>query len=214
MALDIEDALAEKNRELAEKLIKGMKNTKSAIANYSKGIISMFDKDYENAYKSFVKSIEKKVDVKTLNNLVFVGVQSNKYSELDKYVDKWIKKLPLETDAVADITRVVLYNKKFDLLELMSIEDKQAKLAIAAGLVISSSVILNKGDKQKSIDYALKGIEFSGDKERVLLKAMEVLILAGAKEEAEKIIANASIKAKLENYREEFDSLMELIKKS
>lgn len=214
MALDIEDALSSNNIELAKKIVSSMKDKKSSLANYSKGIISLHDKDYEKAFKFFLNSLEKKLNVKSLNGLVTSGVQSNKYSELGKYVEKWIKKFPLESNAVPDITRVVLYNKKFDLLDLMAIEDPKAKLAIAAGLVISSSVILSSGDQKKSIDYALKGIEFSGDKERVLLKAMEVLILAGAKEEAQKIISNNALKEKLEEYQDEFDEVMDLIKKA
>lgn len=214
MAINVEDALEENNMERALEYVKAMKNPKSSTAQYSKGIISMHDKDYEKAYDYFTKALEKekKPRLRTLNNLVISGVQSKKYVELDKYVESWIKKYPLESKAVPDITRVVLYNKKFDLLDQMLVDDENAQIAIAAGLVISSAAILNSGDTKRSIDYALKGVEFSADKERVILKAMEVLILAGAKEEAEKIISDPALKEKLENYPKEYQDVLELMK--
>ena len=216
MAIDIENALEESNKELALNSLKQMKNPKSAIAQYSKGIISMYEKEYEKAYDYFIKAFEKekKTSLKTLNNLVTSGVQSNKYLELSKYVESWITKYPLESNAVPDITRVVLYNKQFDLLDQMLVDDESAQIAIAAGLVISSAVILSSGDTKRSIDYALKGVEFSANKERVILKALEVLILAGAKEEAEKIMSNQALKAKLEDHQSEFQTIIELMEKN
>jgi DNA-binding NarL/FixJ family response regulator len=211
MALDVEAALNKNNKDQAIHFIKSMKNPKSPIAQYSLGMISLHEKDFDKAYTYFLKSLDKKLDVKILKNLVASGVQSKKYLELDKYVENWIKKIPLKSEAVPDITRVVLFNKKFDLLDLMKIDDLEAQIPIAAGLVIASSVFLDKGEKDKSIAYALKGVELSGQKERILLKAIEVLLLAGAKEEVQKIISNPNLKSKLEKFSDDYKEIMKLM---
>jgi CheY-like chemotaxis protein len=197
MALDVEDALNKNNRDMALEYYKTIKNPNSPSASYSIGMISMFDKDYSKAYNHFQKSIQGKVDVKVLVNLVDSGVKTQKYQELDKYVEQWIKKFPLKSESVPDVTRVVLFNKKFALLNEMNIDDKTAKIPLAAGLVIASSVFLDRGDTGKSIQYAIKGIECSGNKPSIVLKAMEILVQAGALKEAQKIFEDLNLKASI-----------------
>jgi len=197
ISFEIEAALTKNNKQSAVEFIKRLKNPNSASANYSLGMISKFDQDYAKAYQHFLKSIEKKVDLKILTNLVDVGVKSKKYTELSKYVEKWIKKFPLKNESVPDITRVVIYNKNFGLLNEMKTLDQEAKIPIAAGLVVASSVYLDRGEREKSIEYALKGIEFSGLRPMIVLKALEVLIQAGAKEKAKELITQSELKASL-----------------
>ncbi len=197
ISLEVEAALTKNNKQSAVEFIKRLKNPNSASANYSLGIISKFDQDYAKAYQHFVKSIEKKVDIKILTNLVDVGVKSKKYNDLNKYVENWIKKFPLKNESVPDITRVVIYNKNFGLLNEMKTIDHEAKIPIAAGLVVASSVYLDRGERDKSIEYAIKGIEFSGLKPMIVLKALEVLIQAGAKDRAKEVISKGEFKSGL-----------------
>jgi DNA-binding NarL/FixJ family response regulator len=211
MALDVEDALNKNNKTKAMEFIKSMKNPNSSLAQYSLGIVSMHDKDYLKAYTYFLKSVDKKLDVRVLKNLVDSGVKSKKYSELDKYVENWIKKLPLQSESVPDITRVVLYNMKFNLLDDMKVDSTDAKIPIAAGLVIASSVFLDKGDKKKSIEYALKGVEFSSHRPNIILKAIEVLVQAGALAEAKKIVENPGFKNKFEKSPDVLGQILKLV---
>lgn len=214
VALDVEDALNKNNKSSAVEFIKSLKNPNSPMAQYSMGIISMHEKDYSKAYSYFLKSLDKKLDVKLLKNLVDAGVKSKKYQELDKYVENWIKKLPLKSESVPDITRVVLYNKKFNLLNDMKIDDIGAKVPIAAGLVIASSVLLDNGDKKKSIEYALKSVEFSSFRPSIVLKAIEVLVSAGAINEAKKIVDDPNLKNKLEKFPEVLGQILKLVNHS
>ena len=75
-------------------------------------------------------SLDKKVDLKGLVNVVSTGVKSQKYTELDQFVEKWIKHFPLYSESVPDITRVVLYNKKFHLLNEMKIQEQNARILL------------------------------------------------------------------------------------
>jgi CheY-like chemotaxis protein len=211
MALDVEEALNKNNREKALEMMGTAENLKSPAAYYSLGMISKFDQDYLKAYSHFAKSLEKKMDLKVLANLVDTGVKSKKYKELDMYVEKWIKKFPLKSESVPDITRVVLYNKKFNLLSEMNVEDQNGKVPLAAGYVVASIVFLDRGDKERSIEFAKKGIENSGLKPTILLKGIEVLIQAGAKAEALKIVENLKLKSSLGNdnvLKKNLDSLL------
>jgi CheY-like chemotaxis protein len=196
-ALAVEDALKLNNRDKAVEFVKLIKKTDSKPAYDSQGLIHQFDNDYLSAYQQFFSSAEKKVDLKSLVHLVSNGIKSKKYSELDSFVETWIKHHPLYSDSIPDITRVVLYNKKFHLLKEMRIDDQAARVPMAAGMVVASSFYLDRGDKQLSIEFAKKGIEFSGPKRNIMLKAFEILIKAGALAEAVKVFENLKLQSLL-----------------
>jgi CheY-like chemotaxis protein len=208
VALAVEDALRINDRDKAVEFVKAIKKPDSKPAFDSQGLIHQFDKDYLSAYQQFFSSAEKKVDVKSLVNLVSNGIKSKKYTELDSFVETWIKHHPLYSESIPDITRVVLYNKKFHLLKEMSIDDQSARIPMAAGMVVASSFYLDRGDKQLSIEFAKKGIEFSGPKRNIMLKAFEILIKAGALAEAVKVFENL----KLQSLLSEDQSFLKTIK--
>ena len=207
-ALAVEDALRVNNRDKAVEFVKTIKKPDSKPAFDSQGLIYQFDKDYQAAYQQFFSSAEKKADLKCLVNLVSTGIKSKKYLELDSFVETWIKHHPLYSESIPDITRVVLYNKKFHLLKEMRIDDQTARIPMAAGMVVASSFYLDRGDKQLSIEFAKKGIEFSGPKRNIMLKAFEILIKAGALAEAVKVFENL----KLQSLLSEDQSFLKTIK--
>ena len=193
--LNVEDALKKNDRLKAVEFLKAIKNQKSHPALYSQGIISQYDQDFFNAYNHFILSLEKKVDLKSLVNVVSTGIKSKKYSELAPFVETWIKQFPLQSESIPDITRVVLYNKKFDLLKEMKSDDQVARVPMAAGMVVASSFYLDLGESKLCIEFAKKAIEYSGPKKHILMKGFEILVQAGAMVEALRIFENPKLQA-------------------
>lgn len=195
MALDIEDALIHNDRQKALETFNLIKNANSHSASYSSGMISMFDNNFHDAYICFQKSLQKKFDLKVVEKMLSSGVKINKHKELNPYVDKFIIKNPLSTQLATDVTRVVLYNKKFSLLEDIKIRDEESKIPLAAGLVVASSVYLDRGENQKSIEYAIRAIENSSNKSSIIFRAMELLLQAGGLEKAQGVFIDMNLKA-------------------
>jgi hypothetical protein len=91
-----------------------------------------------------------------------------------------------------DITRVIIANKKFDLLDELFLllaqhktEDSFAKVPLAAGFVMASAYNLELEEMERSKKYAFKSIEYSSNKFQILSRAMELLVKTGAAKEAE-----------------------------
>ena len=155
------------------------------------------DQDFLNAYTSFYEKLDQAFDASSMVNVVSTGIKSKNYSELNNFVEAWIKSFPLYAESVPDITRVLIYNQNFKLLNQMMIDDKSAKVAMGAGMVVASSYYLDRGEKDLSIEFAKMGIELSGFKKNILQKAFELLLAAGAVAEASKIFENPKLQESL-----------------
>jgi len=194
MAMDVEDALNHNNRDRAIEFLKTIKNTNSPSATYSQGMINLFDQNYGDAYLAFQKTVKKRSDLRTVEKLLVSGVKINKFKELNPYVDQLVKELHLSTEFSKDIARVLLYNKKFTLLDEMKILDNESTVPVAAGFLVASVASLDHGDINKTIEYALKAVEKSSSKASIILKAIEILIQAGANEKAFEVFTEMNIK--------------------
>ena len=75
MAMNVEHALKNNNREKALEFYNTNKNANSASAIYSSGMISFFDNNYHDAYVSFQKSVQKKFDIRVVEKLLISGVK-------------------------------------------------------------------------------------------------------------------------------------------
>jgi DNA-binding NarL/FixJ family response regulator len=202
LALDIQDALKAKDFKKAKESFSFFEDQHSQAALFSKALIYESDLDYERAFKTYAQAIEMKMDLKTLVNLVHTGVRSKNFSETGEYVEAWVKDFPIHNESVPDITRVVVFNKKFDLLDDLSetcsktgFTDLFVRTSLAAGLIVAASDYLENQDEERAIDYALKGIDFSGFKTSILLRGLDILVRADAQEEAEKIFKMLNSKA-------------------
>lgn len=194
MALDVEYALNHNNREEAVEFFKTIKNSNSPSATFSQGMISLFDNNYQEAYNSFQKAVLKKFDLKTVEKLLLSGVKIKKYKELNPYVDQLVKELHLSSDFATDIARVVLYNKKFSLLDEMKIQENESTLPLAAGFLVAALASLDHGDVEKTIEYSFKAIEKSSNKSSIILKAIEILLQAGANDKAQELYVDMNVK--------------------
>ncbi len=190
---DIQDAIRGENIDKALELITTFKNATSVEANLSRAIIYQAKKDLDLAYEMYDKVLTKKVNFKALVNILKIGAASKKYEELLKYIEIWLKNFPLHHDSLPDITRVIIANKKFGLLdELFDLfsqhktEDQFAKIPLAAGFVMASRNHLENSQNDKAKSYALKGVEYSCSKFQIMSRALEILMILGAKEEAER----------------------------
>ncbi len=192
-SLDIQDALKANKKDEALRILSSMKNPNSQSALFCKGLVYDSDQNFSAAYDAYTLAMAHKIDLPSLVNIVHTGVHIKKYRELGDVVERWVKDFPLHNKSVQNIARVVVYNQKFELFDTISsnfsqkdFEDELVKIPLAAGLVMAGYAVLEV-NKEKAIAYALKGIEYSGFKPIILLKGLEVLVSAGATEEAEKI---------------------------
>jgi hypothetical protein len=185
--------LKQKQRDKAMKVFGPIKSIQSDTFV----VRDSLDQEFLNAYTSFYEKLDQAFDANSMVNVVSTGIKSKNYSELNNFVEAWIKSFPLYPESVPDITRVLVYNQNFKLLNQMMIDDKSAKMAMGAGMVIASSYYLDRGDKALSIEYAKMGIEHSGFKKNILQKAFEILMEAGAVAEAAKIFENPKLQASL-----------------
>ena len=197
-ALSVEDSLRINDRQAAGEFLKAIKNLQSRPGFYSQGMISQYDKDFFNAFTHFVSSLEHKVDLKGLVSVVSTGVKTKKFNELDSFVETWIKEYPLLSESITDITRVVLYNKKFHLLKEMKVEDQLARIPMAAGMVVASSYYLDRGEMKLSIEYAKRAIDISGPKKNIITRGFEILVKAGAMVDAVKIFESAKFQSNVQ----------------
>jgi hypothetical protein len=211
IALDVEDALKKKDKSKALNFLATFKTEKSQPWYFSKGIINKYDNEFFEAYKNFTLSIEQKIDLKSLVNVFNTGIKSKKYRELEPLVQVWIKNFPLYEGSIADIARVAVYNKKFEYLNQMEVEEQHARIPMAAGMVVASSFFLDGGDQKKSIEYAKKAIEYSGFKKSILRRGLEILVEAGALLEAQKIFENPKLQASLSDDPTFFKGLKTLL---
>ncbi len=180
--------LKQRQKDKAIKVFGPLKNLQQDIMR-----VTSLDQEFAGACDNFFKKLENQFDASSMVNLVSTGIKTKKYSELDQFVEGWIKSFPLYAESVPDITRVLVYNQKFHLLNEMLIDDKAARVAMGAGMVVASSFYLDQGDKVLSVEFAKKGIEFADYKKSVLLKALEIIVSAGEVGLAKKIFESPKV---------------------
>jgi tetratricopeptide (TPR) repeat protein len=193
MAFDVEEALEKNDKNKAMEYCKTFKNLNSPSASYSIGLINLYENNFDQAFQSFQKSLKYKFDTKVLIKLLSSGLKIKKYKELNDYVEHLLRETPVSTELAKDVARVVLYNKNFNLFSSMRILENESKIPLAAGLVVASSVFLERGDVESSIQYALKAIEHSSNKSIIILKAVEILILAGDADKAHRVFSDLKL---------------------
>jgi len=191
--LTIEDLVAGGETIQATALLIKIKNKNSVQYFYSHGLIAEAEGNLEDAFNSYLKSNEIKPGFKSLVTLIRTGAKLKKYSELKSFVDVWLYDFPIHHSSISDITRVIIANKKYDLLDQLfkifsthNVTDTLVRTPLAAGFVMVSTDYLDQGKTDQSKEYALKGIEYSNKRLPIIFKAVENLVKAGDKEAAEK----------------------------
>ncbi len=200
ISLDLSDALRTENISEANNILGRFKNFNSAAALFSKGQILESEKSYDQAFDAYILGLSKAFDFRTLVGAVNAGSSSRRFGEMGEIVEKWIRKFPLYDKSVPDMTRVVIYNQRFDLLRDMlnlmaniKSGDQLARRALSAGLVVAALNSLQKeGDKDNAIEYAAKGITLAESWPPIVIRGFEVLLQAGGKEKAVKIFEDLS----------------------
>lgn len=193
LALDIHDAVRSLNLEKANDLMTSFKDPNSLHAIYSRALINEANKEMELAFENLRKVIKIQPDFKSLVNLIKIGTGLQKHFEMIEYVELWLKKYPLHHSSLQDISRIIIANKKFEILDEIfqifathKITDNFAKIPLSAGFVMASSYHFEIGRKDKAKEYALKAIEYSCKKTAVICKGLEMLMKVNAAGEAEK----------------------------
>lgn len=168
--------------------------------------------------EDFIHSLKENIDYESLDKILVQGINLRRFKDLDFFVTGWLNSLPIQPQHVPDLSRVILYNKRFELLEkIQQTEDKQAQLAIGVGLVLAASIYSEDESKQKQVlKYVLSGVRLSQYKPIVVLKALEVLVKINCKVEASDLIESSQIESNLASVSDEISeplgSLIEQIR--
>jgi tetratricopeptide (TPR) repeat protein len=189
LALDVYDALKENNRPRANELYLKISNPDAHPGLYSKGLITNYDQDFQEAFKYFLKSAEKKIDLNGLVHLFSTGSKVRRYEDLATYAERWIREFPLHLKSVPDITRVVLYTKKFSLLKEMKIDEVEGQVPLAAGCIVVAMFYEETGNRNEAISFALRGLENSCLRPAIVMRGLEILKKLGAQKEAKAFIS-------------------------
>jgi DNA-binding response OmpR family regulator len=197
---DIQDAVKWNDVSKALELLGRFKNSSSSEAYLAKGIVHEANHELDEAFQAFLNAIDKKPNFTSLVSILRIGTHIKRYQELLRYVEIWLKDFPLHHGSLIDMTRVIIANKKFELLdevfELLSkhhIKDQFAKIPLAAGFVMASLNRLENGEKEKAKFYALKAVTYSCSKLQILSRAMEVLLQVSTPKEIEDIYSNLEL---------------------
>ncbi|WP_408096617.1 hypothetical protein ACJVC5_16390 [Peredibacter sp. HCB2-198] len=190
----IQDAIAMKQLDEAFQKALTFQNEQSFFALFSKALVHEARMELDLAYDNLVKVFNKKPDFKVLVKIVKIGVTLKRHSEMSHFVEKWISEFPIHHESIPDITRIIIVNAKYELLNDIfaclskyKITDNFAKIPIAAGFVMAAVNYANAEDNELARSYAHKGIEYSCNKRGILLRAIKVLAKAGPRSEVEKV---------------------------
>lgn len=150
---------------------------------------SDYDEKFQNACQEFLDSLEEEVNEKSLSNILNIGLEYKNYEALNLFVKAWIQIFPIQDEVVADVTRVLIYNKNFELMNNLSPTDKNAKLALGAGMIVAAIANQNRTPELYELIVSLikKGLELANFKNVITYKAIEVLIHINAKDLAQEI---------------------------
>jgi DNA-binding NarL/FixJ family response regulator len=187
----VEHALESKHIDEAIDILKGFKDSSSFAALYAQGKISEASEKGLEAYGFLVKANDKKADLKTLVSLIKIGVECSKHFEMLKFVEAWLQKFPVHRYSLPDITRVILANQKFELLdeffemyESFNINEESVNATLAAGYVVAGQHYFEQDQKVDALRSVLKAIHLFSHRPLILLKAMDLLVKLDARAEA------------------------------
>lgn len=190
----IQDAIALKELDEAFQKSLSFQNEQSFFALFSKALVHEARMELDLAYEYLVKVFDKKPDFKVLVKIVKIGVTLKRHQEMAHFVEKWISEFPIHHESIPDITRIIIVNGKYDLLNDIfacfsryKITDNFAKIPIAAGFVMAAVNHANVNENEQARSYAHKGIEYSCNKKGILLRAIKVLVKVGPRSDAEKV---------------------------
>jgi len=181
-----------------QKQIKITKKAKKAYFEFSKYITKSTFEDSEDNFlglcRHFLKSLDGQIDYESLSKILSEGIVSQRFKDLDLFVEGWIDSIPIDSLHIPNISRVLLYNNKFELFEKLKTKDEKGKMAIGVGMVLSASVIY-KDDSKKDLvlEYIQTGIRLTKFKPLVVYSGLETLLKINATNEAKEIVKSADI---------------------
>jgi hypothetical protein len=168
------------------------------------------DDQFVDLSKKFLNSLDTKVDFDSLGKILSLGISSKRYSDLDLFVEGWINSFPVKSGYITDISKVLIYNQRFELLDKLNSEDERARISIGVGMVLAGSVLIsNDNEKDLAIGFIKKGITLTDSKTLVINKAFEILLKSNEIEEAKEIYNDLNLKNKTE-LKEEFKDFFEV----
>lgn len=191
------EALAEKEKQKNEKKIERYKKAYSQFDEEIKRLMldkDLLDDEFITVANKFLSSINDKIQPDNIGEVLSIGVHNKRFLELESLVDGWLSSLTVKDEYIPDVSRVILYNKRFDLFSKLKTEDSFAKTSIGIGMVLAGSVLIkNKAEKDFAIEYIKNGLKLTDYKFIVIIKALEILIEANELKEAEEIYSNDQI---------------------
>lgn len=193
LSFEIQDAISIGDFDKAEGLSRTFKDPESFQALFTSAQLFEAKGDKEGAFESYARAAKASVDFRTLVGVVRTGTQLQKHFELLSYVEQWLKSFPLHHASLQDISRIIIANRKFELLDEIfdvfakyQINDSFARLPLAAGFVMASAHHFESGNMGKTKDYAMKALEYSSKKMPIVMKALEMIMKSGDREAAER----------------------------
>lgn len=205
-----EEAQAKKEKKKIEKRIEKNKKLYSRFDEEVKRLMlneDLLDDEFVKIAQKFLSSLDEKIEQEKIGEVLGIGVIKKRYLELESLIDGWLSSLPVKDEYIPDLSRVILYNKRFDLFNKLKAEDRFARTSIGIGMVLAGSVLIkNEGEKEFAIEYIKNGLKLTEYKFMVTIKALEILIEANELKEAEEIYSNDEILSRDED-REQIKEL-------
>lgn len=186
LVMDVQDALQLNDPDKALGFLSAFVNVASPEVSFARAIIHEAKAEFNEAFEFFARVLEQKPNFKSLVSILKIGMASKKYFELGQYLELWLQKFPIHHKSIPDMTKAIVINNKYGQLEELfnlfsqhKIKDDFAKTSVAAGFVIAASCSFEKGDKDQARNFALKGIEYSCGRYKILTRAIELLSQMG-----------------------------------
>lgn len=201
-----EEAQAKKEKKRIEKETKKNKILYSRFDEEVKRLMlndGLLDDEFVKIAHEFLSSLNERNELENIGEVLSIGVLKKRYLELESLVDGWLRSSPVKDQYIPDISRVILYNKRFELFNKLKPEDNFARTSIGIGMVLAGSVLIkNQGKKEFAIEYIKNGIKMADYKLMVTKKAIEILIEANELKEAEEIYNNEQIAKRVEDSKQ------------
>lgn len=201
-----EEAQAKKEKKRIEKEAKKNKILYSRFDEEVKRLMlndGLLDDEFVKIAHEFLSSLNERNELENIGEVLSIGVLKKRYLELESLVDGWLRSSPVKDQYIPDISRVILYNKRFELFNKLKPEDNLARTSIGIGMVLAGSVLIkNQGKKEFAIEYIKNGIKMADYKLMVTKKAIEILIEANELKEAEEIYNNEQIAKRVEDRKQ------------
>lgn len=190
LSFEIQDAINTNDRERAQDLVDKFSDSSSVPALLARATVEEMLGDYTSAYEHLQIVNGLNLSFSSLLKTISVGVKLNKFDELLPHVEHWLKNYPLHHAYIPDIGKIIIVNRKFEVLDEVfdlfskhKITDQFAKISLAAGFVTASQFHLVHDEKERAIAYALKGLEYSGKRLPIVHRALNILVKCEAIEQ-------------------------------